>query len=170
MTEPIVNRVAKSPLITLDLQKYLITSVTGFDIKDWLFKGLILKESEFISHLEELNFETFKDSRVALHCSEPKAIIPQWAFMKITAAFIQNDIEVHFGDVKQVRRKLLLEAIQSIDVEEFRNKKMIIKGCGDPLIDAEAYSLITQKLVPVVQSLMYGEPCSTVPIYKKPKA
>ena len=170
MTEPIVNRVAKSPLITLDLQKYLNSSVTGFDIKDWLFKGLILKESEFLSLLEELNFETYKNAIVALHCSEPKAIIPQWAFMKITAAFAQNEIEVHFGNVPQVKRKLLIETIHSIDIEEFRNKKMIIKGCGDPLIDSEAYSLITQKLVPVVQSLMYGEPCSTVPIYKKPKA
>ena len=167
MSEPFVNKVAESGLITLDLEKFYPKGETAvFDLKDHLFMGLILKEKDFREALKKLDWSVYQDKNVALTCSAD-AIIPVWAWMLAVSYLQPVAKEVVMGDEKELHRSLYLKNIDAIDINEFAGQRVVIKGCGETPIADYVYMEITKKLRPVVKSIMYGEPCSTVPVYKK---
>ncbi len=167
MEGSIVNRVAASGLISIDLEDYLPREgVIVFDLRDYLFKGLILKEKEFREALKEMNWEIYTNKFVAITCSTD-AIIPMWAYM-LAASYLQPLAkDVHAGTKNEMHKFLFLKNISSIDTATYTDQRVIIKGCGEQEIDSSAYAEITKRLRPVAKSIMYGEACSNVPIYKK---
>ncbi|HEX4875036.1 MAG TPA: DUF2480 family protein [Chitinophagaceae bacterium] len=168
MSEPFVNKVAESGLITLDLEKFFPKGETAiFDLKDHLFMGLILKEKDFREALKSLDWSAYKDKNVALTCSAD-AIIPVWAWMLAVSYLQPIAKEIVMGDEKELHKTLYLKNIDAIDINEFADQRVVIKGCGDTPIADYVYMEITKRLRPVVKSIMYGEPCSTVPVYKRP--
>jgi hypothetical protein len=167
MSESLINKVAESGLVSIDLAGFLPNNeIIVFDIKPYLFMELILKEKEFRASLSEIDWSKYQDKIVAIHCSAD-AIIPMWANMLVASSLSMTAKAIYFGDENKVREQILLEAINAIDVSEYNEQRIVIKGCGETPIGESAYIAITQKLRPVVKSLMYGEPCSTVPVYKK---
>lgn len=167
MTDPIINKVAESGLVTLDLEKYYPrTESAVFDLKDHLFMGLILKEKEFREALRKHNWEVYQNKNVAIFCSAD-AVIPVWAYMLVISYLqpIANDIVM--GDEKELHRQLFLKNLSAIDGSDFQDKRVVIKGCGETPIGDFAYAEATRLLLPHAKSIMYGEPCSTVPIYKR---
>ena len=167
MSESIINKVAESGLISFDLEElYPKGEIKIFDLKDYLFMGLILKEKDFRAALQTTDWEQYKDKYVAITCTAD-AIIPMWANM-LAASYLQPFAKnIVFGDEKKLIEIILQKNIDTINVDEFIDKRIVVKGCGDVAIPEFAYVAITNKLRPVVKSIMYGEPCSTVPIYKK---
>ena len=167
MSEAIVNKVSESGLITLDLEQYYPREeVVLYDLKDYLFMGLILKEKDFREALKNLDWEVYKNKYVGVTCSAD-AIIPPWAYM-LAASYLQPIAkDVIMGDEKEVHKTIFLKNIQRIDANEFTGQRVVVKGCGDVQIPEAAYLEITSKLRPFAKSIMYGEPCSTVPIFKK---
>jgi len=169
MSDMIINKVQESLLTTIDLEEFFSKDATAvFDMKDYLFMGLILKEKDFRQSIKELDLTKFEGKNVAITCSAD-AIIPMWAYMLAASALQPVAKEITFGNEQQLKQQLLLKAIEKINVEEYRDKRMVIKGCGEEPIPEAAYVAITSLLRPVVKSIMYGEPCSTVPIFKKPR-
>jgi hypothetical protein len=169
MADLITNKVAESGIITLSLESFLPTEeIVVFDLKDFLFMGLILKEKDFRQSLKELNTENYTDKIVAVTCSAD-AIIPMWAYMLVSSTIQPFAKSVIIGNIDEANKKMLLKNISKINSEEFKDKRVVIKGCGEKPIPEEAYLEITNLLRPVATSIMYGEPCSTVPVYKKPK-
>ncbi len=168
MSEPIINKVAESGLVTLDLETWYPRGETAvFDLKDHLFMGMILKEKEYREALKNLDWSAYKGRDVALFCSAD-AIIPVWAWM-LAASYLQPVAnEIVMGDEKELHKMLFLKNLSTINVNEYTDKRVVIKGCGDTPIADYVYMEITRLLRPVVKSIMYGEPCSTVPVYKKP--
>lgn len=163
----IVNKVAESGLITLDLERFYPTEeVVEFDIKGFLFMEMLLKEKEFREQLDRVEWGVYKNKIVAVFCSTD-AIIPMWAYMLVSTKLTPHAKEVILGNKKETTEKAVEKNIQQMDVEPFREKRVVVKGCGDIEIPPSAYLTISNKLLPVVKSLMYGEPCSTVPVYKK---
>ena len=169
MEDVIVNKVAESGLITLDLEEYYPKEETAiFDLKNYLFMELILKEKDYREALKNLDWNIYKNKNVAITCSAD-AVIPMWAYM-LAATYLQPVAkEVIFGDEDFLHRTLFLKNLSKINTTEFADKRVVIKGCGDKSISETAYVEITKLLTPVAKSIMYGEPCSTVPIYKKAK-
>ena len=169
MTEEIINRVTSSPLITFDLEElYPKGKRILFDIKDWLFKDIILKEKDFRAHVKEHDWAQYQNTYVALSCSSD-AIIPSWAFMLVSAALAPFAKKIVIGDLELLETILFEKIINTIDLSKFENKPVIIKGCTNKPIPASAYPFLIQKLQPVVKSLLFGEACSTVPLYKSKK-
>ena len=170
MAEVFVNKVAESGIITLDLEAYYPKDeVVLFDMKDYLFMGLILKEKDFRQALKELDRSVYQDKIAAITCSAD-AVIPMWAYMLAASALQPVVKEIVFGNEETAKKDILLKGIGSINVDEFADKRVVIKGCGEIAIPEEAYIEITKLLRPVAKSIMYGEPCSTVPVFKKEKA
>ena len=167
MQTTFVNKVAESGIITLNLEDYYPKEeVKVFDMKEYLFMGLILKEKDFREALKVLDIEKYRNKNIALTCSAD-AVIPMWAYM-LVASLLQPIVkEIIFGNETFVKEKLLLTNIEQIDTDIFNEARLVIKGCGELPIGESAYVAITQKLRPVAKSIMYGEPCSTVPVYKK---
>src|SRR4051794_17057707 len=167
MQEVIANKVAESGIITINLEDYYPREeIVVFDLKDYLFMGLILKEKDFRESLKNINWQQYENKNVAITCTTD-AIIPMWAYM-LTASYLQPlAIEVAFGNEKDAVLDILIKRLSSIKGEEFSDKRVVIKGCGDIQIPEAAYVEITGKLRPYAKSIMYGEACSTVPIYKK---
>ena len=162
----LINKVSESALTTLDLEDYYPKEeVLCFDLKDYLFMELILKEKDFREALKNLDTSPFAGKYVAVTCSND-AIIPMWAYMLIASYLQPVAKSVFFGNTDEVKQQLLVENISRIPFEEYRNKRVVIKGCGELPVGEAAYLSITKFLRPVVKSIMYGEPCSTVPIYK----
>jgi hypothetical protein len=167
MSEAIVNKVASSGLITIDLEKYLPKEgIETFDLKDHLFMGLILKEKDFREALKNLDWSFYQDKYVNITCTAD-AIIPAWAYMLVVAYLDGVAKDSYVGSAEEIQKHLFIKNIGSIDVNEFAGQRIVIKGCGDVNIESFAYAEITKVLVPVVKSIMYGEPCSTVPVFKK---
>jgi hypothetical protein len=167
MVDPIINKVAESGLITLDLEKYYPSGeVAVFDMKDHLFMGMILKEKDFREALKNLDWSVYQDKNVAVTCTAD-AIIPVWAYMLVATYLQPIAKEVVMGDEKELHKTIYLKNLSSIDVNEYADKRVVIKGCGETPIGDFAYMEITKLRRPVAKSIMYGEPCSTVPIYKK---
>ena len=167
MSEPIINKVAESGLISLDLTQFIpSTEIVLFDIKQYLFMELILKEKDFRAALTTADLSIYQDKIVGIYCSTD-AIIPMWANMLIASALQPYAKAIYFGDEKKVREQILLDGITLIDSSEYLDQRVVVKGCGETPIGESAYIAITNKLRPVVKSIMYGEPCSTVPVYKK---
>lgn len=167
MNDLFVNKVAESGIITLNLEDYYPKDkIVVFDMKEYLFMGLILKEKDFRESLKGLDTSIFRNSIVALTCSAD-AVIPMWAYMLVASALQPEANEIVFGNEQEVIRMLLIKNIAAMNVEEFSEKRVVIKGCGELPVTESAYVEITKLLRPVAKSIMYGEPCSTVPVYKK---
>ncbi|MBN8785906.1 MAG: DUF2480 family protein [Terrimonas sp.] len=165
--EEIINKVAESGIITINLEAFFPKDeIAIFDLKRWLFRELILKEKEFREALKNADWEQYKDKVVGI-TNTADAIIPMWAYMLVASYLQPHAKEVLFGDEQLLTRSLMLKNIEQISAEEYIDKRIVIKGCGDIVLPEAAYVAITNKLKPVVKSLMYGEPCSTVPVYKK---
>jgi hypothetical protein len=166
MAEEIINKISQSALITLDLEKYFPEEkIALFDLKPFLFMELILKEKDFRASLQTADWAQYKDQIVGVYCSTD-AIIPLWAYMLVASYLEPVAKDVIQGDEQTVLRQILLKRIGAVDPLEFKDKRVVVKGCGEKSIGAFAYLEITRLLRPVVKSIMYGEPCSTVPIYK----
>ncbi|MFT3909563.1 MAG: DUF2480 family protein [Ferruginibacter sp.] len=170
MAEVFKNKVAESGIITLDLEDYYPKeTVVLFDMKDYLFMGLILKEKDFRESLKALDTSIYKDKIAAITCSAD-AVIPMWAYMLAASVLQPVAKEIVFANEEQAKKQLLLKNIATITTNDFSDKRVVIKGCGEIAIPEEAYIEITKMLRPVAKSIMYGEPCSTVPVFKKEKS
>jgi hypothetical protein len=167
MNDPIINKVAESGLITLDPEKYYPRGETAvFDLKDFLFMGLILKEKDYREALKTHDWEQYRDKNVAITCTAD-AVIPVWAYM-LAASYLQPvSKEIVMGDEKELHRAIFLKNLSKIDANEFLDKRVVVKGCGETPIGDFVYMELAKLLRPVAKSIMYGEPCSTVPVYKK---
>lgn len=169
MENALLNKVSESSIITLDLETYYPKEATVvFDMKEHLYMGLILKEKDFRETMKNINLSSFKGKNVALTCSAD-AIIPIWAYMLVASYLEPIANELVFGDSDFLHKTLFLKNIAKINVADYEDKRVVIKGCGELPISETAYVAITSLLRPVAKSIMYGEPCSTVPIYKKAK-
>jgi len=167
MSETIINKVAESGLVTIDLENfYPKQDAVLFDLKDYLFMGLILKEKDFREALKKEDWEKFRNKYVAIACTAD-AIIPIWAYMLVVSYLQPVAADVIQGDEKELHRYLFIRNIEALNCDEYIDKRIVIKGCGDLPIGEFAYTEITKKLRPIAKSIMYGEPCSTVPVFKK---
>ena len=170
MSNEIINRVANSKLVTIDLEDYYPKGERVlFDIKDWLLEGLVLREKEFRQYAKDHNWEQYKNCYVALACSTD-AIIPAWAFMLLSTYLEPYAKKIIIGDLTILETYIYQDIISELDVSEFQDKPIIIKGCSNKSIPDNAYIQLTTKLKPIAKSIMYGEACSSVPLYKKSKA
>jgi hypothetical protein len=169
MNEVLVNRVDQSGLVTINLEHfYPKHEVASFDIKDYLFHGLILKEKDFREALKSHDWNQYSNKTLCVFCSTD-AIIPVWAFMLISAHASATAHQIFTGSPDEYIRNHYNEFIGNLDTSEYVDKKIVIKGCSEKPVPPSAYADITSKLMGKVQSIMYGEPCSTVPVYKRPK-
>ena len=167
MNEAIVNKVSESQLLTLDLEDYYPKGESVlFDMKDHLFMGQILKEKDFREALKNLDLSPYKDNNVAITCTAD-AVVPMWAYMLVASNLQPIANEIIFGNEDFLHKTLFLKNISAINAADYQDKRVVIKGCGDKPVSETAYVAITKLLRPVAKSIMYGEPCSTVPIYKK---
>ncbi|MDP2187040.1 MAG: DUF2480 family protein [Sphingobacteriaceae bacterium] len=165
--ELIQNKVAESGILVLDPAQYLAEiQVEAFDLKDFLFHGMVLREKDFREQLKSFDWQTYAGKFVALHCST-EAILPTWAFMLVTQYLHGVGAKVAAATVAGMREQLALATIQQADFRVYADAKVILKGCGDENVPASLYTALSSALLPHVKSLMYGEPCSTVPVYKK---
>ena len=166
MEDGIINKVALSPLETVDLEDYYPKEeIILFDLKPYLFMELILKEKDFRDSLKEIDWKIYSGKIVAVTCSAD-AVIPVWAYMLVATYLEPQAKDIIMGDEKTAVKQVLLKRINMIDVDKYKEKRVVIKGCGELSIGDFAYMEITRLLRPVAKSIMYGEPCSTVPIYK----
>ncbi len=167
MDEVMINKVSESSLITLNLEEYFPTEeIALFDMKDHLFMGLILKEKDFREALKNLDLTLYSNKSVAVTCSAD-AVIPIWAYMLVASYLQPVANEVAFGTAEDLKNQLLMKNIAQLNVSDFTDKRVVIKGCGELPVGEAAYLQATKILRPVAKSIMYGEPCSTVPIFKK---
>ena len=170
MEETLVNRVAGSGLVTIDLEDfYPEGEVAPFDLKEHLFMGLILKEKEFRDALKAHDWTQYAGKNLAVFCSED-AIIPMWAYMLVASYAAAYARDVVLGRPEQFAEVAFLKKIAALDAQAYAGQRLIIKGCSDKPVPASAYLEITRRLQPVAQSIMFGEPCSTVPVYKRSKS
>ncbi len=165
--ENFVNKVAASGLITLNLEEYLHQGErVVYDIKDNLFHGLMLREKDFREFIKNCDWSVYTDKNVAIICSAD-AIVPTWAYMLLANKMKPFANEVVFGGLEVLEAVLFTKALAKIDINAFSGERIVVKGCADIELPVAAYVEITNLLTPVVKSIMYGEPCSIVPIYKR---
>lgn len=163
----LINRVGQSGLTTIKLEDfYPEQAIKEFDLTDYLFQGLILKELDFRKALKEHDWEQYRFCYLTVFCSTD-AIIPTWAYMLVASQASGIALDVSFGNKQEFLRNYFFQKIRAIDPEEYRDAKLVIKGCSDKEVPASAYLEITRLLKPYVSSIMFGEPCSTVPVYKR---
>jgi hypothetical protein len=167
MEEAIVNKVAQSSLETIDLERFFPEGESiVFDLKEYLFMELILKEKDYRESLKKNDWSVYENKNVCITCSAD-AIIPLWAYMLAVSYLQPVAKDVIVGNESFMQEVLFLKNLKKIDVKDFEGKRVVIKGCGEKEIPPSVYAEITKLLMPVAQSIMYGEPCSTVPVYKK---
>ncbi|RXF71602.1 DUF2480 family protein [Arcticibacter tournemirensis] len=167
INENIVNRVAQSGLVSFDLADfYPHGERVTYDIKDNLFHGLILKEKDFREFVKYHDWEQYTDKNVAIICSSD-AIVPTWAYMLLANRMAPYAREVVFGSLDTLETVLFQKALETLDMESYRDKRVVVKGCGDITVPISAYVDLTTRLTKVAKSVMYGEPCSTVPVFKR---
>tara|TARA_R110002049_G_scaffold26035_3_gene91118 strand:- start:1965 stop:2477 length:513 start_codon:yes stop_codon:yes gene_type:complete len=169
MAEEIINRVAKSGIITLNLEEYYVEGErVAYDIKQNLWQEIALKEKDFREFIKTNDWSIYQDQLVAIHCSVD-AIVPTWAYMLLSIAIQPYAKKVHFGDLSTMNQVIFEEQLSKIDFSQYQDARIVIKGCGDKDVPESAYVTLTNKLLPFAKAIMYGEPCSTVPLYKKPR-
>ena len=169
MAEEIINRVANSKLVTVDLEDfYPEGNRILIDIKDWLFEEIILKEKEFRAFINTHNWEQYQNNFVALTCSSG-AIIPSWAYLLIATKLSPFAKKVVVGNLELLETVVFEEVINQLTIDSFKDKPVIIKGCSNKPIPSSAYTLLIQKIQPIAKTIMFGEACSTVPLYKATK-
>lgn len=167
MENEIVNRVANSKLVVVDLEDYYPKgNRVIFDIKDWLFEGLVLREKDFRELVANHDWSQYENAYVALTCTSD-AIVPAWAFMLLTMHLQPYAKKVVIGSLEQLETSLYQDIINRLDITEFEDKSLIIKGCTNKPVPANAYILLSERLRPVAKSIMYGEACSSVPLFKR---
>ena len=166
MSDEIINRVAQSQLMTLDLEEYYPKEeIAVFDLKPHLFMELILKEKDFRAALEQHDWTQYQNKVVAVTCTAD-AVIPMWAYMLLASYLQPVARDVIYGDEQTARQQLFLEKLQALNIDAFKDQRVVVKGCGNLPVGEFAYMEITKKLRAVAKSIMYGEACSTVPIFK----
>lgn len=169
MDTPFVNKVAESGILTVDLEEFFSKEATAvFDLKEYLFMGLILKEKDFREALKSLDVKQYAGKNVAITCTAD-AVIPMWAYMLIVSYLQPVGKEIFFGTSDKMEEAILIKNIEKVNVTDYQDQRVVVKGCGEKPVPEAAYIKITEKLRPVAKSIMYGEPCSTVPVYKRPK-
>lgn len=169
MEKEIINRVSNSKLKTFDLEEiYPEGKRILFDIKDWLFEEIILKEKDFRASVKNHDWSQYKNTFVAVTCSED-AIIPSWAFMLVAAEITPFSNKVVIGNLELLETVIYQELLQFVDFKDFADAPVIIKGCAEKPIPNAAYAFLIEKLQPIAKSIMFGEACSTVPLYKAKK-
>ena len=165
--ENFVNKVAASGLVTLNLEDYYPAGERlVYDIKENLFHGLMLREKDFREFIKTHDWTQYTGKNVAVICSAD-AIVPTWAYMLLSNRMKPYANEVVFGSPEVLEAVLFTKALSKIDINAFANERVVIKGCGDIAVPTAAYVELTNLLTPVVKSIMYGEPCSTVPVFKR---
>ena len=166
MKESIVNKVAKSPIVTIDLEDFKTEGIKTFvDIAEWLEEGLVLREKEFRNLLKNHDWSQYTNQYVALGCSS-EIILPAWTTLLVTSYLSQYAKTVVLGSIKDLEKNLFFEKIKTLDLKPFENKPVIIKGCSDTTIPEDAFIQLLQRLQTVAKSLFYGEACSSVPLWK----
>lgn len=169
MENEIVNRVAKSALVTFNLEEYYPKGErVSFDIAKWLLEGIVLKENDFRASIKAHDWSQYKDNYVALYCSTD-AIVPGWAYLLISLQLAPYAAKTVVGNLETLESILFTEILSNISLSEFEGKPVIIKGCAHKPIPQNAYVLLAAKLQPIAKSIMYGEACSSVPLFKKAK-
>jgi hypothetical protein len=167
MADEIINRVANSKLMTVDLEDYYPNGKRIlFDITPWLFQGIVLREKDFRFHVEQQDWSQFQDAYVAVNCSAD-AIVPAWAYMLISMALEPYSKQIVIGNLETLETALYQDIIKKLDLSNFRDKPVIIKGCSKKPVPLNAYSMISNKLKPIAKSIMFGEACSNVPLFKR---
>lgn len=167
MEEEIINKVASSGLITFNLEDYYPEGERVLiDLKDFLYEGLILREKDFRAYIKEHNWQQYQNIFIAITCSAD-AVIPTWAYMLLVTALEPFAKKIVFGNLNKLEEQLYLDKLSSINLDQFKDEKVVIKGCNTIKVPEAAYLEITRLLRPVAKSIMFGEPCSTVPLYKK---
>ena len=169
MKVEIINKVAQSGIVTIDPEEYFPTGeIVSLDMKEWLFHGLILKEADFRQKLEEHTWEIYSGKTVCLICTAD-AIVPLWAYMLFVTRLKPYAKEISYGSEEAYISQYYKDVLSKIHPEEYAGKRVVIKGCGEKQVPAFAYVELTNLLMPYAKSIMFGEPCSTVPVYKAPK-
>lgn len=169
MSEEIVNKIANSSLINIDLEDFYPSgNRMTIDLSQWLYEGIILREKDFREQLNAHDWTQYQDAFVAIHCSTD-AIIPQWSYMLIASKLHPYCKSSMVGTLENLNSTLMEKNISKVDFSQYDEKKVIIKGCGSVPIPSQAYLSFTSKLQPYAQSIMFGEACSTVPIHKRKK-
>ena len=169
MEQEIINKVANSALKTIDLEVFYPKGKRVlFDIKDWLFHELILKEKEFRESVDNHDWSQYQQSFVAITCTAD-AIIPSWAFMLVTSKLVPFANKVVIGNLESLETILYQKIIEDLSTEDFQGKPVIIKGCSEKPVPDAAFSFLIEKLQPIAKSILFGEACSSVPIYKAKK-
>lgn len=167
--DEIINKVEKSGLITLDLEYFYPKEPRIlFDLKDYLYEGLVLREKEFRENLSKLDWKMYENAYVAVTCTSD-SIVPSWSYLLIANYLTGVAKLISFGTLEDLERDIFTEIIDKMDVDSYKDKKIIIKGCSRKPVPQNAYLQLIQKLKPIASSLMFGEACSTVPIFKKKK-
>lgn len=167
---PIINKVASSGIITLDLEElYPAGERVVFDLKPLLWQEIALKEDDLRAFCKDHDWSRYAGAMVSVHCSAD-AIIPTWAYMLVATCLQPHAAFVTQGDADQLERAVFTRFVQGLDVAPYRDARVVVKGCSKVPVPLNAYVELSTKLLPVVKSLMFGEPCSTVPLYKAPKA
>lgn len=170
MENTLVNRVANSPIVTLNLEHhYPEAEVVVFDIKDYLYMELMLKEKDYRQGLRDHDWAQYEGKVVCIYCSTD-AIIPIWAYMLAATYAGSIALDIYQGSPADYIKDYYRAHIAELDVDQYTDRPIVIKGCSDKPVPPAAYMELTRRLLPVAKSIMYGEPCSTVPVYKKPKA
>lgn len=168
-SDTIINRVAGSALVSIDLEDlYHPGKRVLYDIKDNLFEGIVLKEKDFRDFIRNHDWTQYSEKNIAITCSVD-AIIPTWAYMLLVTKMEPYANMIVLGNLQDLENALFKEALDKLDIEAYRDRKVVIKGCSDKPVPEYAYVELTRKLRPLAASIMFGEPCSTVPVYKKPK-
>ncbi|MBC8048409.1 MAG: DUF2480 family protein [Fimbriimonadaceae bacterium] len=163
----LINKVAQSGILSFDLEEYFPKEeIVVFDLKEYLFRGLILKEKDFREALVQIDWKTFSNKYLTITCSAD-AIIPQWAYMLVSVYAQPHAKAIYFGTKQEALKSIYFQTINSIDVEQYRDQRVVVKGCSDKPVPPDAYVYVTNILRPVAKSIMYGEPCSTVPLFKR---
>ena len=166
--ETIINKVSQSGLASIDLETFYDEAPrVVYDIKDQLFMGLMLKEKEFRDFIKSNDWSQYAHQHVAIVCSAD-AIVPTWAYMLVANKLVGIAKSFVFGDLNLLEFSLFKERIDALDLNEFKDQRVVVKGCSKKPVPVSAYVYLTEKLSPLVKSIMYGEPCSTVPVYKRP--
>ena len=165
--DTIVNKVSQSGLAEIDLETfYDEASREIYDIKEQLFMGLMLKEKEFREFIKSNEWSKYAGKHVAIICSAD-AIVPTWAYMLVANKLSGVAKSFVFGDLNVLEFSLFKEKIDGINLDEYKDQRVVVKGCSKKPVPVSAYVYLTEKLTPIVKSIMYGEPCSTVPVYKR---
>lgn len=165
----IINRVANSPIVSLDLEQYYpIGERVVFDLKPFLFQEIVLREKDFRQALKEVDWDAYKGRYVAVLCSAD-AIVPSWAFMLVMTYLVSVAGEALVGSLEDLEKYLMMKALAGIDPKDFEGRPVVVKGCSKLPVPLFAYGEVVRILKDSARSIMYGEPCSTVPLYKRPK-